>query len=123
VSEVVALENNHIIFSGDVVSVFIKTSKTDQSGSGAAVQVKKSNEAMLLFQSLQKFSVLSAHVSRASYFCHLNSKPLTQYQFSSMLRKALQFLNIESSQFKSHSFRIGGATHLYMKLGFSEETI
>ncbi|XP_062620031.1 uncharacterized protein LOC134281609 [Saccostrea cucullata] len=122
VSEVVALGVQHITVSSDIIEIFIKTSKTDQIGAGAFVHVKKSNDTNLLFQSLQKFAALSTNVKRVSYFSHLNSKPLTEYQFSSMLNKALQFLNIQSTQFKTHSFRIGGATHLYTK-GFSEDHI
>lgn len=37
-----------------------------------------------------------------------------------MLHKALQFLGIQPSVFKTHAFRIEGATNLYMK-GFSDE--
>ena len=122
VSEVVALGLEHITVSSDVITIFIKASKTDQTGSGAIVQVQKSIDNIVLFQSIQNFSALSSHIRRASYLAHLNSKPLTQYQFSSMLNKALQFLNIPSSNFKTHSFRIGGATHLYMR-GSSEEVI
>ena len=36
-----------------------------------------------------------------------------------MLKKALQFLNIDTNTFKSHSFRIGAASLAYMN-GYSE---
>ena len=44
------------------------------------------------------------------------------YQFSSVLHKALKFSGIETKTFKTHSFRIGAATHLYMS-GISEQEI
>lgn len=36
-----------------------------------------------------------------------------------MLYKSLKFLEVPTNSFKSHSFRIGGATYLYLK-GVSE---
>ncbi|KAJ8322269.1 LOW QUALITY PROTEIN: hypothetical protein KUTeg_000740 [Tegillarca granosa] len=48
-------------------------------------------------------------------FCHSDCKPLTQYQFSSVLKKCLKFLNLPTQQFKSHSFRIGAASLASMK--------
>lgn len=54
----VALGTDHVSVSEDAIMDFIKTSKTDQSGSGAFVQVKKSNDTVLLFQSLQNFLAL-----------------------------------------------------------------
>jgi site-specific recombinase XerD len=45
-------------------------------------------------------------------FIHFNHMPLTRYQFTSVLKKALNFLNIKKGHFRSHSFRIGGATEL-----------
>lgn len=47
-------------------------------------------------------------------FCHINAKPLTSFQFSSILQKCLKFLQVDTKTFKSHSFRIGAATHLYL---------
>jgi site-specific recombinase XerD len=43
-------------------------------------------------------------------FCHPNGKPITRYQFSVVLRKAVNSAGIQSDNFKSHSFRIGTAS-------------
>ena len=57
-------------------------------------------------------------------FCHINGAPLSAFQFSSVLHKALKFLGIETKTFKTHSFRIGAATHLYMSsIHVSEQEI
>lgn len=61
-------------------------------------------------------------MNKEVYFAHLNSKPMTQYQFSSMLYKALKFQDIQTSNYKTHSFRIREATHLYLG-GLSEGEI
>uniref|UniRef100_A0A8W8M4Z2 Tyr recombinase domain-containing protein n=1 Tax=Magallana gigas TaxID=29159 RepID=A0A8W8M4Z2_MAGGI len=55
-------------------------------------------------------------------FCHYSGQPLTRYQFSSVLAKALQVLGINSKYYKSHSFRIGAATMLAQQ-GLSEQAI
>ena len=45
-------------------------------------------------------------------FCHFSGAPLTRYQFNSILNKTLDICNIDHTNFKSHSFRIGAATTL-----------
>lgn len=100
-NEVVALGVDHVTFSNDTLSIFKNTSKADQLLFG-------SKDPILLFQSLQYYLALCTPIQNVSYISHINAKPLTQYQFSSMLKKALQFLHIQSITFKTHSFRIGG---------------
>jgi hypothetical protein len=81
-------------------------------------------------------SVISTKKDLASsskdIFIHFNHMPLTRYQFTSVLKKALNFLNIKKGHFRSHSFRIGGATELarqgvqekeIMKLGLDPQWI
>lgn len=41
------LGNKHVTVSNDAIKVFIKTSKTEQTGLGSFVHVKKSNDTML----------------------------------------------------------------------------
>lgn len=55
-------------------------------------------------------TVLKVHQVQGPFFCHINAKPLTKYQFTSLLHKAVKFIGLDTSIFKSHSFRIGGAT-------------
>jgi hypothetical protein len=55
-------------------------------------------------------------------FYHLNKQPITVFQFSSMLHTAFRFLGIDTTTFKSHSFRIGAATHFLMS-GVQESEI
>lgn len=68
VSEVVAIGIGHVSVYGDAIKVFIKLSRTDQFGSGAFVQVKKSNDAVLLFQSVETCSTLHTGVKRHPIF-------------------------------------------------------
>lgn len=55
-------------------------------------------------------------------FCHFDGTPLTSYQFSALLKRALNVLGIDNSQYKSHSFRIGMATTFALE-GASKEQI
>ena len=55
-------------------------------------------------------------------FCHFEGTPLSKYQFSALLKKALLFLRIDQSGFKSHSFRIGMATTCSLE-GMSDQQI
>ena len=48
-------------------------------------------------------------------FCHCNGKPMTRYQFGSVLSKAMQAINLPTANFKTHSFRIGAASWLASK--------
>jgi hypothetical protein len=56
-------------------------------------------------------------------FRHFNLSPLTRYQFTGVLSKAIKYLQLPgSSEYKSHSFRIGASTDLAIR-GFSDEDI
>lgn len=55
-------------------------------------------------------------------FCHKNGKPLTRYQFGSVLSKAIQAIQLPTARFKTHSFRIGACSWLASR-GVSHQTI
>ncbi|XP_062608427.1 uncharacterized protein LOC134270246 isoform X2 [Saccostrea cucullata] len=122
VSEVVALEENCIQMLESEIFVHIKSSKTDQLGLGMSVRINKDQDSAILFSTLQGFQKMRQKTQGSQFLVHFNSKPITQYQFSAMLNKCLNFLNIQTASFKSHSFRIGGATQLYIR-GLSETQI
>jgi site-specific recombinase XerD len=94
--------------------------------------LKPINTATADWLKYQKTKVLSArllkhylHV-RPSFegplFCHYGGKLLTRYQFAAVLNKALNFIRIDSSRIKTHSFRIGAAT-MHFANGVSQEDI
>ena len=55
-------------------------------------------------------------------FRHLSGSPVTRYQFTAVLKKALSCLGIDNYLYTSHCFRIGAATS-YAMFGFSNEEI
>lgn len=88
----------------------IRFSKTDQCGKSITlVFVECQTKSICPVRLLQKFCK-ERPVSAGPLFCHFDGSPITKYQVSAMLRKALHFLNIDSSRFRNHSFRIGAAT-------------
>ena len=54
-------------------------------------------------------------------YAHFDGTGLTRYHFSSVLQKMLSFCEIQDN-FRSHSFRIGGATEV-KRLGVDDDTI
>ena len=44
-------------------------------------------------------------------FCHADNSPLSVHQFNSELQRCLTYCGLDTSRYKSHSFRIGGACH------------
>lgn len=59
---------------------------------------------------------------KGPFFCHANSTPVTRNQFSAVLAKCIRRVRPGCKNIKSHSFRIGRATHLFA-MGLSESKI
>ena len=55
-------------------------------------------------------------------FCHLDGSPLSKYQFSAILKRALSVLGVTHAKIPSHSFRIGMATQCAID-GYSDDHI
>ncbi|XP_046337630.2 uncharacterized protein LOC124119225 [Haliotis rufescens] len=93
------------------VHVKICFSKNDQHGKRTTLIIPPKSDATIC-----PVRSLSAYLSLRStqpgqFFIHLNGKAVTRYQFSAVLRKALQFLNFHTQNYNTHSFRIGAATY------------
>lgn len=101
--------------------VIIKRSQTDQLGKGSTIQITLNSQTSTSFAHLNQYLTLRPD-SPGPFFCHLNSKPLTSYQLTSVLHKTIKFFGLDITTFKSHSFRIGRATHMFLQ-GFTEKEI
>ena len=44
-------------------------------------------------------------------FCHADQSPILTHQFNVELQHCLAYCGLDTSRYKSHSFRIGGACH------------
>ena len=55
-------------------------------------------------------------------FCYPNNQPVSREFFVTILKNTLRFCGFNTNEYKSHSFRIGGASY-YASLGLSDEQI
>lgn len=113
---------SHLSLDKDTATVIVPFSKTDQLGQSSKLFISKQEH-----QEICPIRLLSDYVSlRPMYngplFCHLNSSPLSYYQFSSILKQSLNFAGLDASLYNTHSFRIGAATQSYMD-GLSNEVL
>ena len=118
------IQNTDIDFCHSFDSLFItvRFSKTDQSGQSCALKLDRdSNPLICPISTLQSYLIMRPAFT-GPLFCHYNKKPITRTQFVSVLHKALHFMGYPKNSFNSHSFRIGGATNLFIN-GTSEELI
>ena len=92
-----------------------------QYSAGTKLIITLSDDNHLLFNNLHSY--LNARPKYPGQLLgHIDGSPLTYYQFNQVLKRALAFLNMDTSVFKSHSSRIGAATHMYLQ-GIPENII
>jgi hypothetical protein len=92
--------------------LFLKGSKIDQFGKEATIQIPFNPETSL-FTHIQQYLTIRPP-AQGPFCCHLDGKSLTSYQFTAITHKSIKFIGIGTSTYKSHSFRIGKDTHLYL---------
>ena len=69
-----------------------------------------------------KAYLLARGMKMGPLFCKANGLPLNRQNFSDCLNKMLHVLGLNEAHYKSHSFRIGGATYA-AQLGLSDAEI
>lgn len=94
----------------DYLEVYLSSSKTDQFGKGVTIHIPASHDKNICPLFLIKSFLQDRPAYDGPLFCHFDGKPLTRYQFSSILRKSLPLIGIANASYTSHSFRIGMAT-------------
>ena len=100
-----------LVNEASAIQVTIRISKTNQSGVPTILLIPRSHDtASCCVQAMQHY--LRFRPPGPQYlFCHQNGTPLTRYQFSSVLAKAVRQAGLLLN-YSSHSFRIGRATDL-----------
>lgn len=112
----------NVKLSSDNIEIFLSLSKTDQFGKGTTICISEQKvKAYCPVNNLGAF-LQSRPSGDGPLFCHFDMKPLTRYQFSSVLKKSLSVSGVPNSRFTSHSFRIGMATSCAME-GMPDEQI
>lgn len=107
-----ALSDDSIILGTDVIRLHFASSKTDQKSLGTHVDISIDGQNKFCYNHIQNFLKYRPQ-SSGPLFCHFDGSPLSAYQFNSVLKMALEFAGLKDRYFKSHSFRIGGATSMY----------
>ncbi len=93
--------------------ICIRFSKTDQWCKkcwlkAAAVEMATDCPVVALRQFL---AVRPATTKDMGLYIHIDGTPVSRFQFTAVLKKAMAFLDLPVALYKSHSFRIGAATH------------
>lgn len=107
--------------NGQNLVVHLRTSKTDQFGSGVTMNIPKNDKETCPVFNMREYLKVRPPLP-GPLFCHFNGDPLTRYQFAVLLSRTLNVAGIKGSKYKAHSFRIGAATAFSMA-GYSEEKI
>lgn len=104
------LQVNDISVNHHHIILFIRYSKTDQIGKGNTLLISASRNPLLCpVRAITQF-LACRPTGSDQLFCHSNCLPMTRYQFTAVLTKALNYVNIPPENFKSHSMRLGAAT-------------
>lgn len=121
IDRVVGMHDIHLNMKEGHLIIRIRYSKTDQMGNGFIIRLNKSSTRICPVINTARFLGVRPSIP-GPFLCHLNGKPLTRYQFTAVLKKAIGFDNPLLGHYKAHSFRIGAATTA-AKLGHSADKI
>lgn len=116
-----AVENVQLKDYGRVLEVFLPHAKTDQAGSGSVIALSAVDSPVCPVLAMKAF--LDVRPKRQGHlFIHFSGDPVTRFQFSSILKKALTSVGVTTNAYTTHSFRIGAATSAASR-GISEDGI
>ncbi len=119
---VISITDVRLDHSKKIVILVVRWSKTDQRGLSVTLRIGAQRQELICpYASLSCFLGIRPSIS-GPLFVHFDRSPVTRYQFSKVLEKALLLINGDNKRILSHSFRLGGATYL-ASLGKSEEDI
>lgn len=97
-----ALSLSDVEETGKIISITIRYSKTDQLGKGCTIKIPQSAGSICPVHNLQNY-VSARPKTHDSLFCHFDGAPLTKYQFSAVMKKALKLLGYDLNRYKLHS--------------------
>lgn len=109
-----ALNCNDVIFAYDnkAVQITMRHFKTNQRGKPVILKIPCEDTDLICPVCTLRNYLQSRTPGVGPLFIHMNGSPVTRYQFSAVLKKCIDRAGFSSSHFRTHSFRIGRATHL-----------
>lgn len=114
-------EHPHVDHINKYLHLLVTFSKTDQTGKGTTLHIQSTGDLTCHYALVTKYLSFQSN-TKGMLFCHLGVSPVTKYQFTAVLTKAISAPNIDSTAYNSHSFRIGASTDLALK-GYSSDNI
>ena len=102
----VALDNRASL---SLAQITLKQSKGDQFRKGAQIYLRRTSHAVCPVHALVQYLARQGGTP-GPLFLFSDNKSLTKASFSAALNRALKGLQMDPSQFNTHSFRIGAAT-------------
>ncbi|XP_069838462.1 uncharacterized protein [Dendropsophus ebraccatus] len=109
-----------VVVANDVLRIRVRSSKTDQFGRGAWLPIRQVQGSLCPVQQVSDY--LALRPAGSHFFVHVDSTPVTQFQFLSVFRRCLSAVGAPPDQFATHSFRIGAATEA-ARAGLSEAEV
>ena len=102
----VSSDNDH---HPSVIRFFLKRSKTDQFGQGAAVYVGTTGSDLCPVAAILRYVAIRGD-GQGPFFRFVDGSPLTKARFVARVRDALTRAGYACQDYAGHSFRIGAAT-------------
>ena len=96
---------------GQSLHVHLRKSKANQRGPMEIVKIYALKSKVCPVLAMKLYLEVKPSSSK-HLFCHKDGSPLTRYQFGAVLTRTIATLNMATSDYKTHSFRIGAATWL-----------
>ncbi|XP_053386966.1 uncharacterized protein LOC128550923 isoform X1 [Mercenaria mercenaria] len=106
------LKFQDVIIGSNKIRIYLQKSKTDQTGTGTSVDIEISDKNKFCCENIANYIAFRPNTD-GPFFVHFDESPLTSFQFNAVLRKAIKFAGLDANLYKSHSFRIGGATSMF----------
>ncbi|XP_041429372.1 serine/arginine repetitive matrix protein 2-like isoform X1 [Xenopus laevis] len=106
----------------DKITIRLRQSKTDSLGKGKDIVLfKVDGGATCPVGCVSRFLHLRGVCGKV-FLQHENGMPLTRFQFNNILKKSLESVGVNPTEFGTHSFRIGAATEA-AGLGLGERMV
>ena len=115
------LNDVRVINHGSCLEVDIRRAKSDQKGKGNTLLLEAIPSRTCPVSNLRAFLKVRG-IGSALLFCHFGGAPVTRYQFSAVMDKALRLIGLGDKTYRSHSFRIGAAS-VASELGLSDDEV
>ena len=112
------LDSDCIELRDNVLVVIFPRYKHNYEGGSTLYLPEIKGSDLCPVKSIRQYMAIRGN-SFGPFFLKVDNTPFTRSQFVSNLKLALKYCGLSDLRYKSHSFRIGGATHL-AQLGRSE---